>query len=127
MRLTLLLICLFSILGGCAASSCHGVTVPKLVSFSGKQSSSLSGKHNLSIKPMLFNDELTSVCILRDDIEDDDDKTGQSFKINRVLLSTLIAYVHAFVWDKAPHHYLSSSPAPGVSARKYIAQRVLRV
>lgn len=127
MRLTLLLFCLFSILGGCAASSCHGVVVPKLIRFSEKQHSSLQfSAHQSAHGAVLANDD-ASAYFVADDIEEDDDRESLSLKKYYVQANDAFASAQLASLSRILRFGFDDALVPSESSRKYISLCTFRV
>lgn len=127
MRLTLLLFCIFSVLGGCAASSSHGVVVPKLVRYSEKQHTSLHGislqsKQNASVA----TDE-ASVYFVADDIEEDEDRGNLSLKKYYTDANDALAFAQLATLSRFLSFSFDDVLMHGDASRKYISLCIFRV
>lgn len=127
MRLALLIICLFSILGGCAASSSHGVVVPKLVSFSGKHHSSPSAAAKSSGQPVVIYTDLGAGFFDADDMEDNDDDTNFSFKKFKAQVRYALVHTHTITTNCIRRYRLAVAAVHGNASPRYIAQQTIRV
>jgi hypothetical protein len=123
MRLTLLFICLFSILGGCAASSSHGVVVPKLVRYSEKQRSSVNTSPSSQFA-FLTADETGSFAT--DDMEEDDDRGYLSLR-KYYQANTAFAFAQLVSLSRLHNFGFPAVPVCASTSRKYITHRTLRV
>jgi len=125
MRLTLLITLLFSLLGGCAASSSHGVVVPKLVCYSGKQPSSEQYFYK-NCNQVLFiagtADNLSS-----DDIDDDDDREDLVLRKYKALVRAAFTFLKTTSLHSGHSYHVTSAPLYGNSSPRYITLRTLRV
>jgi hypothetical protein len=123
MRLTLLFICLFSILGGCAASSSHGVVVPKLVRYSEKQHLSVNTAASSQLA-FLTADETGSFAV--DDMEEDDDRGYLSLKKFHQA-NTAFAFAKLVSLSRLHNDGFPAIPVRANTGRKYITHGTLRV
>ena len=124
MRLTLLFICLFSVLGGCAASSSHGVVVPKLVRYSEKQQSVVNPTASTQLA-FLTADEIAG-RFAADDMEEDDDRGYLSLKKYHQA-NTAFAFAQLVSLSRLHNYCFPDAPVRASTSRKYITHRTLRV
>ena len=127
MRLTLLLICLLSVLGGCAASSSHGVTVPKLVSFSGKQHAASAINIKVANQPIIIYANADAGYFDADEMEDDVDDDNFSFKKFKTPARYALAHTHTVTTNSLRCRRLTVAAMHGNASPKYIAQKTIRV
>jgi hypothetical protein len=126
MRLTLLFICLLSVFGGCAASSSHGVVVPKLICYSEKQTSSSQGiAGSVRQSVAVCTDETSSFVV--DDMEDDDDKDYLSFKKYKTQVNAVFAFAQLATLSRIHHYSVPAVLGYGNASPKYITYRSFRV
>ena len=126
MRPTLLFICLLSVLGGCAASSSHGVVVPKLIRYSEKQissSQSIAASDYRSVS--VCTDEAAAFVV--DDMEEDDDKGYLSFKKYRAQVNAVFAFAQLATLSRIHHYSVPAVLGYGNASPKYITYRSFRV
>jgi hypothetical protein len=127
MRLTLILICLFSILGGCAASSSHGVVVPKLVSYSSKHQTSSSITIKVDNQPIVNYAGADAGYFDADDIEDDVDNDNFSFKKLKPAVKYALTHTHAAASNSLRRCRQAVAVIQGNASPKYIAHKTIRV
>jgi hypothetical protein len=126
MRLALLFILLFSILGGSASGSQNAFSA-QLSHHSVKQSVSKHIAGGPGYVWAIKSDTITGFFIVDDDMEEDEDKGILSFRKSKMPASTTFAFSHLITLSRLHGYHVVAAPVHSITSPRYITQSNFRV